>query len=463
MQRPVYPKQDYICNRVTFADVYAMASLFYATFKELEETALPICLAAEERSTIAAALLAALASGRVLALPHGFSTVSLQQMQEATGFKAAIVDTGCPRNLPQGTKLLSLDSVSRSVALPVSKISADAEWLLLFTGGSTGAPKIWRKTAGNIVAEARFMAARYHISRNDIIAATVTPYHIYGLLFSVVIPLVASAGVLAETPSFPAEIVALVQQKSATILASVPAHYRVLCGRQISASLRLAFSSAGMLEKEDNDDFCAYNKVGVVEVYGSTETGGLAARNRSVGQEFFSPLEPVEWQIKEERLFVRSPFLSPDLSMNADGFFLSGDRVQSHGYREFSLHGRADAITKVGGERVDLDEVRELLQSQPEVQECVVVSFRDETGRGNRIAALVRGDEIDLNQIKKSLARGLEPAALPKLIRKTAHIPVSSNGKYDRGAIYTLLADLDGARCTPRAFPTGTHPYGAPT
>lgn len=93
----------------------------------------------------------------------------------------------------------------------------------------------------------------------------------------------------------------------------------------------------------------------------------------------------------------------------------------------------------MGGERVDLDEVRELLQSQPEVQECVVVSFRDETGRGNRIAALVRGDEIDLNQIKRNLATALEPAALPKLIKKVDHIPVSSNGKYDREAIHTLL------------------------
>ncbi len=449
LQGPVYPKQDFICKRVTFADVYAMASLFYATFKELEGSALPICLAAEERSTIAAALLAALASGKVLALPHSFSTAALQQMQESTGFKAAIVDTEYKRNLPQGTKLLSLDTASGNGTLPVSKISADAEWLLLFTGGSTGAPRIWSKTAGNIIAEAQFMAARYRICTNDIIAATVTPYHIYGLLFSVVIPLVASARVLAETPSFPAEIVALVQQESATILASVPVHYRALRGRQISASLRLAFSSAGMLEQEDNDDFCECNKAGVVEVYGSTETGGLATRNRSVGQEFFSPLEPVEWQIKEERLYVRSPFLSPDLSMNGDGFFLSGDRVQSRGDSEFSLHGRADAITKVGGERVDLDEVRDLLQSQPEVKECVVVSFRDETGRGNRIAALVRGDEIDLNQIKKSLARDLEPAALPKLIRKVDHIPVGSNGKYDREAIHTLLEDLDDAHRAP--------------
>ncbi len=437
---PANPQQDFLCNKVTFADVYAMASVCYTVFKELDNKTLPICLAAEERSTIAAALLAALASGRVLALPHSFSKGALQQMQETTGFKAAIVDTGYKKNLPEDTHLLSFDAADESAALPFRKISADTEWLLLFTGGSTGAPKVWFKTAGNIIAEARFMAARYQISRNDIIAATVTPYHIYGLLFSVLIPLVASARVLAETPSFPAEIVDLAQRESATVLASVPAHYRALRGRTIAPSLRLAFSSAGMLEKEDNEDFCQNNKVGVVEVYGSTETGGLATRDRSVGQEFFSPLEPVKWQIKDERLYVRSPFLSPDLSRNGDGFFLSGDRVQSRGTKEFSLHGRADAITKVGGERVDLDEVRDLLQSLAGVKECVVVTLADETGRGNRIAALVRGDEIDLKQIKKHLAGTLESAAMPKLIRKVEHIPVTQNGKYDREAIHTLLS-----------------------
>ncbi len=37
-------------------------------------------------------------------------------------------------------------------------------------------------------------------------------------------------------------------------MASVPAHYRVLRDTRKSLSLRLAFSSAGMLDATDNDD-----------------------------------------------------------------------------------------------------------------------------------------------------------------------------------------------------------------
>lgn len=443
LQGPVYPDQEFVCNRATFTDIYAMASKFYLRLKEIEDKTVPVCLAAEDRSTIAAALLASLASGHILALPHSFSAAALAQMQDATGYKWAIVDTGQQRDFPAKTQLLSSGSMgdNETPAFASEEISVHTTWLLLFTGGSTGAPKIWSKTAGNMLGEALFMAARFNIDTSDTIVATVTPYHIYGLLFSVLIPLVASARVLAGTPSFPAEIAEVAHQESATILASVPAHYRVLRGRKITPSLRLAFSSAGMLEQSDNEDFCKTNKIGVVEVYGSTETGGLAIRDRFGGQEFFSPLPPVEWQIKEERLYVRSPFLSPDLPMAEHDFFLSGDRVQSRGENEFSLHGRADAITKVGGERVDLDEIRDLLQKQPDVKECVVVALGDDSGRGNRIAALVRGGDIDLKQIKRNLASSLEPAALPKRIRKVDHIPVTANGKYDRRGIQSLLSE----------------------
>lgn len=439
---PTRPEQEFVCNRSTFADIYAMASRFYLQLKNIEDKTVPVCLAAEDRGTIAAALLASLACSNTLALPHSFSSVALAQMQEATGYKVAIVDASQPNDFPQGTQFIfpepgRTDGLSGFVS---EKISLDATWLLLFTGGSTGAPRLWSKTAGNMIGEALFIAARYNIDDTDTILATVPPYHIYGLLFSVLIPLVASARVVAETPSFPAEITTLANTVSATIFASVPAHYRVLRGRKIAPSLRIAFSSAGMLDPRDNKDFCDNNTIRVVEVYGSTETGGLATRDRWNGQKYFSPLAPVDWKIQDERLYVRSPFLSPDLSMDEQGFFLSGDRVQRHGKKEFSLHGRADAITKVGGERVDLDEIRDVLQSQDEVEECVVLAISDETGRGNRIAALVRGGGIDLKQIKKNLASSLEPAALPKHIKKVDQIPVTASGKYDRVEIQSLLS-----------------------
>ena len=443
LQGPIHPEQDFVCHGARLADVYDMASCFYTAFSKTKDNISPVALAAEDRAVIAAALLAALASGTVLALPHSFSKTALQQMQDATGFTAAIVDRDVTQQrqvLPENTQLISFEPGVEKSVLPVEALIVDRELLTLFTGGSTGTPKIWSKSAKNIFGEALYMADLYQINNTDIIAATVSPYHIYGLLFSVLIPLICSARVLGETPSFPAEIVTLIKQESVSILVSVPAHYRVLKGRPLGTSVKQAFSSAGMLDEEDSLDFTRCNSIGVVEVYGSTETGGLATRNRAAEQKYFHPLKPVEWQIKDERLYVRSPFLSLDLATNHDGFFLSGDRVQKNGDESFSLHGRADAICKVGGIRVDLDEVRDLLQQQPNVKECVVVPLLDKSGRGNRIAALLRGDAVDICALQKNLSHLLEPAALPKQIKVVSAIPITANGKYDREAITDFLS-----------------------
>lgn len=441
LQEPESPEQQFVVGGATRQEVYGLAAKFLSCFLELDKR-VPVCLAAEGRDIIAAALLAAAASGRVLALPHSFSARALRQMQDLTGFSTAIVDVH--RELSHGTRCLTPQDVEKvaPATLADCSVSPDAEIVKLFTGGSTGAAKIWSKTVSNIFSEAQFMAARYGVGTDDCILATITPYHIYGLLFSVVIPLVAKAAIVAESPFFPAEIAECIEQKSATILASVPAHYRALGGRTLSSSLRLAFSSAGMLPEEDNKNFCEQNKIAVVEVYGSTETGGLASRNRAAKESFFTPLQAVTWQISKERLYVRSPFLSPDVPVDRENWFLSGDRVQQEGENSFSLHGRADAITKVAGERVDLDEIRDLLQQQKGVAECVVIPLADSSGRGNRIAALVRSNDesLDLAPIKLVLSVSLEPAAMPKIIRLVSYIPVTKNGKYDREAITQLLS-----------------------
>ena len=436
LREKVNQERTFLCDASNRADVFAMAGTLSALFLKQTKSK-PVCLAAEGRDVIAAALLAALVTETVLVLPHGFSERALQQAQDATGFTAAVVDVD--RELSKDTQLIFCDDSSVGEPLPEVQISKDQELLQIFTGGSTGAPKVWSKTVGNIFGEAIYMASCYEINSDDVIVSTVSPYHIYGLLFSVMIPLVTSASVLAATPSFPLEIVDSVQQQSATILVSVPVHYRILKGRSVGTTLRLAFSSAGMLEKEDSLSFSSCNMIGVVEVYGSTETGGLASRDRFAGQESFNPLEPLYWKIYEERLYVRSPFLSPELMVDKEGFFLSGDRVKRVGTNSFSLHGRADAITKVGGIRVDLDEVKDVLRNQPQVKECVVVSIPEKNGRGNLIAALIRGNDVDVDQVKNTLLDLLEPAAQPKRIRVVSAIPTNSNGKYDREAICKIF------------------------
>ncbi len=433
---PRIPDHEFTTAGCTFDELYRMAAWLHKALAEPDNHHEVVCLATENKVVICAALLAGLCGSSTLLLPHALSNRALTRMQKVTGFTTAISDSG--DSLPAGTRVL-WPKTGASNKLCFS-IDPDQELLRLFTGGSTGAPKVWSKTGKNLLTEAHYLAERFAINEQDLIVATISPCHIYGLLFSVLIPLVSSATVLAQTPSFPAEIAGAVQDNNGTILAAVPAHYRAL-NEQITSrgSLRLAVSSAGMLDPEDNKRFCSCNKTAITEIYGSTETGGIATRNRTAGETNFTPFETVDWKISRERLLVRSPYISPQAPRDTDGFFMTGDRVKAAPENSFALMGRVDGITKVAGKRVDLEEIRETIRQLPEVEDCFVFTLPAPDGRENQICALVQAPVLQKKELLTRLQAGLESYCLPRIIRRTDRIPMTGAGKYDLAAIRRIV------------------------
>jgi acyl-coenzyme A synthetase/AMP-(fatty) acid ligase len=466
---PAFPDREFIRSGATFGEVYAMAAGLRTVLAAPEYQGASICLAVDDRAVMAAVLLAALHPGKrskaktpaleraalghpcpaaalhpsqpngpILLLPFALSTPALARMQQLTGFTAAITDTG--RDLPEGTAIIRPQAGTAAELATSAPISPQAELLRIFTGGSTGTPQIWSKTGENLFGEGFALARHFAVTEQDCIVATIPPYHIYGLLFSVILPLVSGASVSMDSPSYPGEIADAIQGQRATLLAAIPPHYRALRGKKVAASsLRLAFSSAGMLDAEDNESFTQLNQVGIVEVYGSTETGGIATRNRSMGETSFTTFPTVAWTIKDERLCVRSSYLSPELPVADDGFFTTGDRVEQCGTNQFILKGRVDGVTKVGGKRVDLEEVRAIIKRVPQVSDCVVMALPEPGGREHRIVALIQGTEVDMDLLRKTLVTSLEFYALPRLLKTIDRIPLQENGKYDRDAITHLL------------------------
>jgi acyl-coenzyme A synthetase/AMP-(fatty) acid ligase len=236
------------------------------------------------------------------------------------------------------------------------------------------------------------------------------------------------------------EIAETIQKEQSTVLAAVPAHYRVLRQQVISGeSLRFGISSAGMLDPGDNARFCEQNKIPVIEVYGSTETGGIATRNRAAGETAFTPFTTVDWKIKNDRLLVRSPYISPQAPRDKDDFFVTGDRAEAGTDTSFLLKGRVDGITKVGGKRVDLTEIQEIIKARPDVEDCFVLTLPDPGGRENLICALVQTNRVHQEQLSAMLQDRVELYALPRIIRCIDTIPMTSTGKYDLAAIRRLL------------------------
>ena len=443
MAGPADPERIFGLPHIRYGALYEKAARLRRALDEVMAASgpgpPPVCLCTTDRTTTTAALLATLAGGPSLVMPHAHSETVLAELHRLIHFDLAIVDHACP--LPPGTRridMAALDPGAKDLA-SLPPLAPDAPWVHLFTGGSTGTPQLWTKTVYNLLAESAYLQKAFAVSANDRVVTTSPPYHIYGLLYTVLVPLLASAGVMTDTPAFPGELAAAIKEEKPTILVTVPAYYRTLKNHLTDKyRLRMAFSSASPLADSDADAFSQATGVPIYDVYGSTETGGIASQCRATGETGYRPFACVDLQVHNERLRVRSGFLSPQLPVNNRGYFEAADRVTDRRDGTFTVIGRADGVVKVGGKRVDLAEVRARLLGLEGVRDALVFARPTATGRGNEVLALVETNRQGAD-IKNDLGTNLETYARPRVIRVVAKMPVTLTGKYDREAIVRLF------------------------
>jgi acyl-coenzyme A synthetase/AMP-(fatty) acid ligase len=436
-------RKDFIFSGYSYGDVFELAAGLKKTLVARRRSEKTLCLCTANKAVNAACVLASLAGSCQLILPYSFSTQALTEMYNAVGFDFAVTDH--PEEMPAGVEIVT------PLSAPVKNINSefirdpDEPFLRLFTGGSTGKPKVWSKSPRNLFAEAFYLKEKFALSDKDIFMATVPPYHIYGLLFSILVPLVTHARVLPDIYTFPQEIISTINKHKATVLVSVPIHYRVLKVDNLSIpSLKAAFSSSGVLNRPDGLHFLKKTGLGITEIYGSTETGGVAARNISEHTESWKAFDIVNWKLTGNRLSVKSDFTSPEMEHDADGFCLTGDEAREDRDNRFVLLGRADGIVKVAGKRVDLLDIQNKIKTLPAVSDAFVTALSTEKGRESVIAAVVACDLTETH-LKKLLTDMLEPYALPRRIKIVSSIDRTATGKIDRGRIEQLLDENKSA------------------
>jgi acyl-coenzyme A synthetase/AMP-(fatty) acid ligase len=321
---------------------------------------------------------------------------------------------------------------------------ADTEVARVFlqTGGTTGQPQTWPKTARNLLDEVAAQCHGLRVEPGDHILATVPPHHIYGLLFSVLLPLCSGATVERRSPFYPQEIAERIVATRATILVSTPAHLRALAGTMSAEHhLRLVLSSGAALAAADAAVFHARTGLTPLEIYGSTETGGIAVRRQDVADCPWSPLPAVECRVTDEVLEVRSPFVSAVAGGAEDGYFRTADMAEMQADGRFVLLGRSDGIVKVGGQRVSLPAVEKALAALPGVTDAVVLALPSPSSRGQEIVALAASTR-SADEVLRELREKLPSPSWPRRLRTAPAIPTTPSGKCDRPAILRLL-ELD--------------------
>ena len=336
-------------------------------------------------------------------------------------------------------------------------LNGNFDGLVLFTSGSTGAPQAIPKKLFQLSREVATLEAQFgQLLGGSTIIATVSHQHIYGLLFNVLWPLTAGRAIHAREYYFPQELMAVLAECRG-VLVSSPAHLKRLpehpARTMTSNRLRAVFSSGGPLPFEVACEVDRLLGAVPIEVYGSSETGGIAWRQQcSSMDDAWTPMPGVKCRVDPEEgvLEVRSPHLpSKDWFRTADTAIFVGDN-------RFQMTGRVDRIVKVEEKRISLSAIESQLRTSPLVADARIVVVE---GHRPRIAALivpsVQGHnklaevgKLAFNRMLRDvLSQFIEPVGIPRVWRYLDALPINAQGKTTRAELIAAL-DSNPARPT---------------
>jgi acyl-coenzyme A synthetase/AMP-(fatty) acid ligase len=330
-------------------------------------------------------------------------------------------------------------------------IDVDKESITIFTSGSSGDPVTITKSLAQLSREVHTLHNLWgHQIEDAVFISTVSHQHIYGILFKVLWPLAAGNVFLAGTCHYGEDIFLGIKRNPATVLVSSPSHLMrlptALHWPEIHDQLRLAFTSTAPISY--NEAVIVKKHLGQLptEVFGSSETGGIAWRQQIRQDQPWAVLPGIKIRTGADgqRLELQSPHLSSMAWQSGD------DNIELLGENKFVLRGRTDTIAKVEGKRISLSEIEKKLLTQPFVTQARVIkmrSKRDYTAAvvaltDDGISALKAKGKHHFNQILVQHMRDdLESVVIPKRFRYVSNMPANQQGKITVPILEGLIGD----------------------
>lgn len=319
--------------------------------------------------------------------------------------------------------------------------------LQLWTSGSSGEPKAVTKRLDQLDAELQELERCFgpRLGQRPLLA-TVPPHHIYGLLFRLLWPLAAGRPLLGDTLAYPEQLALWLKRQPEALLISSPSFIQLLLAsheHQQLPPLACCFSSGGPLAASAATAALAAWGEAPIEVYGSTETGGIGWRQQHQGLRW-TPFAPIHWRRDPAQgtLMIRSPYLADDQ------WWPTADRIDADG-DGFVLLGRADRIVKIAEKRLSLDQLEQQLTSHPWVADCALLMV--DQGRAIVAAAVVlsaageaalaaEGRAALNQQLRHHLLARFEAVTLPHRWRYLPALPRNSQGKLPLARLQELFA-----------------------
>lgn len=354
--------------------------------------------------------------------------------------------------------------------LPARELSGEPA-LVLYTSGTTGAPKGARITDRNIASNLDMLARAWAWTERDVVVHALPLFHVHGLGLGV-FGSVRRGSTLRWVPRFsPEAIGAALAEHAPAVLFAVPTMYHRLCeaAEQSPAlagalrSARLLVSGSAPLSVADHQRLERLGGQRAIERYGLTETlincstrHDGARRPGSVGP----PLDGVELRLVDDarapltdpdepgEIAVRGPhvfagYLGDDAATRAvlddDGWFYTGDIATRDGDGELRILGRRSTdIIKCGGYKVGAGEVEAALLEHPAIAEAAVIGAPD-PDLGERIVAfVVARSSVAARDLEDHVASRLSPHKRPRDVRFVDELPRTPLGKVQKTRLRSL-------------------------
>ncbi|SFB48921.1 Acyl-coenzyme A synthetase/AMP-(fatty) acid ligase [Pseudomonas sp. NFIX10] len=328
--------------------------------------------------------------------------------------------------------------------MDAAELDLDHCWLSLCTSGSSGEPKRIEKTLRQLSNEVQALEQLWGADLGPAcMIGSVATQHIYGLLFRVLWPLCAGRPFGRRQLAFPEDLQRASREQPVFAWVASPALLKRM-GDNLDwpalSSVRRVFSSGGALPTEAAQSLQRRLGQWPTEIFGSSETGGIAWRQ---GDPWWQPFADVELsQDSDGALLIASPYLpAGHVEHTADAARIAEDG-------RFELLGRLDRIVKLEEKRISLPMLEQALVAHDWVSEARLgVVQENRASLGALLVLSEAGLRALRNQGRRAVTEGLrrhlsehcETLALPRRWRWLRQLPLNAQGKLPQAEVEALL------------------------
>jgi long-chain acyl-CoA synthetase len=334
--------------------------------------------------------------------------------------------------------------------------------LLLCSSGTTSLPKIVVRTAGSVDAVSENMVRAIGFGAADRVLAIVPLCHSYGLEHGLLAPVWAGSTVHLCAGLDLDVVLNQLATAGITLFPSVPSVYEMMCqagDAQPFPALRHAYAAGAPLPASVADAFHAKFGVRIGQLYGATEIGSVTFSDphrphfdpRSVGVPYAgvtvrivdsATREPAppgdEGEVLISATSMFRGYLHQTTLATVEGFVATGDLGRVDEYGNLTITGRLKLLIEIGGNKVNVLEVEELLRTHPRVGEAAVVAMRVSDTVSRLKAVVTPRDPTappDPDDVRRHLRERLTAYKVPRVIEIRPDLPRSPAGKVLRRAL----------------------------